>query len=77
MTTITQPLPPMSDDRLTGVLSVSTTFLVLALITFGLRVYTRLRPHVRWGWDDWVMTLAMVSRINTTNVYSLSAETGV
>ena len=34
---------------------------VVAYITFGLRVYTRLHNRA-WGLDDWSMTLATVSR---------------
>jgi len=32
---------------------------VIAFVTFGLRVYTRLQNHA-WGLDDWAMTIATV-----------------
>lgn len=32
---------------------------VIAYVTYGLRIYTRLR-NGSWGMDDWSMTVAMV-----------------
>jgi len=62
----TTSLPPYSENVIPGLIGSSTVFLVLALIAFALRVYIRLRPCLRWGWDDWAMTLSVVGQINTS-----------
>src|ERR1700742_1617831 len=36
-----------------------TLLLILALITYGLRLYTRLRPYPNLKWDDHTMTIAV------------------
>jgi hypothetical protein len=43
---------------------------VLAYITYGLRVYTRLTRH-SWGLEDWIMMSAVVS--NSLSMHLMSA----
>lgn len=45
----------------TGLLGTAIALLILALVTFGLRVYVRVYILKIWGLDDWLITCAMVS----------------
>lgn len=45
------------------VLGTTTTLLTIALITYILRIYSRCRPYLNLGWDDFAITLAMAITI--------------
>jgi hypothetical protein len=47
--------------RVPLVLGSQTALLVLALLFYGLRIYSRSRPTLNFMWDDFFITLAMVS----------------
>lgn len=46
------------------VYALTVTLFVPAFLTYALRMYTRAR--IGYGWDDWAMTVAMVSCSSTT-----------
>jgi hypothetical protein len=52
-------LPPRSHSTAPVVVGITTALLVIALITYILRIYTRCRPYPNLGWDDFAITLAM------------------
>src|ERR1700712_2171263 len=52
-------MPPRSDSVLPFVVSTTMVFYILALITFILRIYSRTRPYMNLGWDDYTMMIAM------------------
>jgi hypothetical protein len=52
---------PGPDDNISSrLLGTTGTLIWLAFIVYGLRIATRIRPTFRLGWDDVVMTAAMV-----------------
>jgi hypothetical protein len=51
------------DSTTPRVVGVTTTLLTIALITYILRIYSRCRPYLALGWDDFTITLAMVITI--------------
>ncbi|KAK3066923.1 hypothetical protein LTS18_001407, partial [Coniosporium uncinatum] len=55
-------LPP---DTTLGprLLTITTLFFALALLVFALRIYTRTRPFLKLGWDDYMACLAMACGI--------------
>jgi hypothetical protein len=55
------PPPVLHGTRVPLVLGTQTALLVLALLFYGLRIYSRARPALNFMWDDFFITLAMVS----------------
>lgn len=51
------------EERGPALLIVELTFLPLALICLGLRLYVRLAIVRKTGWDDWLMVGAAVRAI--------------
>jgi hypothetical protein len=51
---------PRSDSVLPYVVGTTMVFYILALLTFILRIYSRTRPYMNLGWDDYIMSLAML-----------------
>lgn len=46
------------EDKGQEIDGVAIQFIVLAVGSFGLRVYVRAHMVKAWGWDDWLMTAA-------------------
>lgn len=42
--------------------ALNGTFLAISCILVALRVWTRTKISRCWGWDDWFILLALVSR---------------
>jgi hypothetical protein len=55
--------PPTSPSVLPKVVGSTTILLGLALLTYGLRMYSRVVPYWNLQWDDHVMTLAVIVTI--------------
>lgn len=53
------------EDKAPNLAASIIALAVIAYMTFGLRVYTRLHNQA-WGLDDWSMTLATVSHFLLT-----------
>ena len=51
-------------DAAPGLAATTILLTTLALLTYGLRVYTRLSRR-SWGPEDWIMTGALVRSIYT------------
>lgn len=56
---ISGDLPPDTSNNAVKV-GVTTTFLMMALFFYGLRMYSRCRPTPHFGLDDYTLSLAMV-----------------
>jgi hypothetical protein len=56
------PPPPqyLHETRVPLILGSQTALLVLALLFYGLRIYSRSRPGPHFMWDDFFITLSMV-----------------
>lgn len=54
----TTDLPPYSHTTVPAVIVTTTVLLGLALVTYVLRIYTRVSPYLILGWDDFAITLA-------------------
>ena len=52
---------PRDESRVSLILAVQTPLLILALIFFALRIHSRCRPVLNLWWDDYFITIAMVS----------------
>ena len=64
----TRTLPPLdpataAESNTETLLSVMGTFTFLALLMVSLRIYTRIRLVKSVGWDDWLMSTAMVCHV--------------
>jgi hypothetical protein len=44
-------------------LGVQLTLLLLVLLFYGMRIYSRSRPNPHFMWDDFFITMAMVSTL--------------
>jgi hypothetical protein len=53
-------LPSPTETRLPTVVGSLTILLGLALLTYGLRIYSRSYPYSILGWDDHMMSIAVV-----------------
>lgn len=60
-----KPLPPRTETILPLTVGTNTALLTLALVTFTLRIWLRLRSDVRLGLDDAMIAVAMVFAIAT------------
>src|SRR5690242_13077907 len=70
-------MPSPSDTRLPEIVIPLTILLCIALITYGLRLYTRCRPYYNLKLDDHAMTIAVAFTIATyAVVIALVACTG-
>jgi len=56
-------LPPYSDTVNPKVIAVTTTFLVLAIIIYCLRIWSRLQVYRSIGLDDYAITLGLIMTI--------------
>jgi hypothetical protein len=45
-----------------AVIAITTPFVVIMILVYLLRIYTRIRPVFRLHWDDYVITLAFVGK---------------
>jgi rhodopsin domain-containing protein len=69
-------LPPKSDTILPEVVTVNTVLYSLALLTFILRIFSRIRPYNLCS-DDWAMAAAMcLTTVNWSLAISIQAITG-
>ena len=69
MVAVVPEVAPGPDVNISHRLLGSTGAIIgLCIIVYGLRIATRVRPTFKLGWDDGVMTAAMVSLHGTTNV---------
>jgi hypothetical protein len=50
-----------SQSREGLILGVETTLVILAMIVYILRMYSRIRPTLNLSWDDLFITLGVVS----------------
>jgi nicotinamide riboside transporter PnuC len=57
---------PRSDEKRTQLLCVLIVTTTVALVSFFLRMYARLRILKGLGWDDYTMIASIVSRIPLT-----------
>lgn len=48
-------------SRAWGLIGVVTAFLILTVLSVGARVYVRVFMIRSFGWDDWLMLVALVS----------------
>ena len=58
------PLPLRSDTILPLVIPPTGILFLLALIAYSARMYNRIFPHLNLSWDDFTMTLAVVSLVS-------------
>jgi hypothetical protein len=56
--------PPNTPSVLPKVVGSTTILLGLALVTYVLRMYSRIVPYWNLQWDDYVMTFAVVTVVN-------------
>jgi hypothetical protein len=49
-----------SQSRVGQILGVETALVVLALLLYTLRIFSRVRPTVKLSWDDLFITLGVV-----------------
>jgi hypothetical protein len=54
-----QNLPPYSDTIAPRVIATLTSFLALAIITYGLRIWSRLQVYRFVGLDDYAISIAL------------------
>jgi len=61
----TGPLAPsyFTDNRSHVLLATGTSFIVLELTAFGLRVFVRWLKRVPFGWDDALMIPALIMNL--------------
>lgn len=52
----------MVDGKSETILITTAFFVAISFVTVCLRCFVRLRITRAFGWDDWVMVFAMVSR---------------
>lgn len=57
-------------DQSASLYGVAVTFVALSSISVALRCYVRLRVVKAFGWDDFVMILAMVFLLPVSNCCS-------
>jgi hypothetical protein len=50
-----------SQSRVGLILGVETAFVVIALLLYTLRIFSRVRPKLNLSWDDLFITLGVVS----------------
>jgi hypothetical protein len=70
-------MPPPSESQLPVTVAVTTTLLSIAILTYILRIYARCRKHVMLGWDDFLITIALILTIgNWANNLVQLVDTG-
>jgi hypothetical protein len=50
-----------SQSRVGQILGVETALVVIALLLYMLRIFSRIRPKLNLSWDDLFITLGVVS----------------
>lgn len=56
--------------------ALNGTFLAISCILVALRVWTRTKISRCWGWDDWFILLALVSRSSLSDETAQLTNTG-
>jgi type IV secretory pathway TrbD component len=54
-----------NDNENTSTTAVGALVIVLAIISVALRFYTRHYTRAGFGWDDWLVLLALIATIAT------------
>jgi hypothetical protein len=54
-------LPSPQESRIPEVIGALTSLLIVALITYALRIYSRLKSHRGLALDDYAITIGLVS----------------
>jgi hypothetical protein len=64
-TSLHQRSDPANDDGTAKVVGASVSVFAVAVVVYGLRMYSRLKPRPgyrpRLGWDDYAVSLGVVS----------------
>jgi hypothetical protein len=72
MNSISSPSAPLQHgSRAPLILGFQSSFLALALLFYSMRIYSRARPAPHFLWDDFIITLSMVS-VEKKHLHNLS-----